>query len=358
MIEKKYYYMMLIVCTFSNFIFYNTPYLITHILDGAIVAIFIALIVILISSYAGIYVFNHFKNFTLVEINNELLGKKFGSIISFVSIILNFTSGYFMFMGLIEITRKFLLSTTNTWFLRILLIIPVILVLLNTNKTFLYLLGYLGIIILVGIVMYYLLSIKELRLTYIKGTLIHSLKMPNLPLISIASYFYVGVRHLQAFNTEFGKISYRKTMLIFILIGLPMALLTILIPVSFWGVETVRNIEHPWIASSDAIQVNLFFIERGLYILFPLFLTLGSVQIILYTFVGKSLLYRMSINNKIKKGIIVAILICYVTLGVFIRNTRQLTEMALVNMVISSFFTNILFFILFFLTKRREKRNI
>lgn len=358
MIEKKYYYMMLIVCTLSNFIFYNSPYLTTHILDGAIIALFIALIVILISSYTGIYVFNHFKNFTLIEINNELLGKKLGSIISFISIIFNFTSGYFMFMGLIEITRKFLLSTTNTWFLRILLVIPVILVLLNTNKTFLYLLGYLGIIILVGIVMYYLLSIKELRLNYIKGTLIHSLKMPNLPLISIASYFYVGVRHLQAFNTEFGKISYRKTMLIFILIGLPMALLTLLIPASFWGGETVRNIEHPWIASSDAIQVNLFFIERGLYILFPLFLTLGSVQIILYTFVGKSLLDRMSINNKIKKGIIVAVLICYVTLGVFIRNTRQLTDMALVNMIISSFFTNILFFILFFLTKRREKRNI
>lgn len=358
MIGKKYYYMMLIVSIFSNFIFYNTPYLITHLLDGAIIALFIALIMVLLSSYAAIYVFNHFKNFTIVEINNELLGEKIGSIISFISMAFNFTSGYFMFMGLIEITRKFLLATTTTWFLRILLIIPIILVLLNTNKTFLYLLGYLGIFIIFGIAVYYLLSIKELRFDYIKGIFIHSLKVPNLPLVGIASYFYVGVRHLQVFNTEFGKISYKKTMLIFVLIGLPMALLTVLIPASFWGVETVKNIEHPWIASSDAIQVNLFFIERGIYILFPLFLILGSTQIMIYTFAGKALLDKINIKPKIKKGIIFAVLISYTTIGVLIRNTRQLTDMTLVNMVISGFFTNILFFILFFLTKRKEKRNI
>lgn len=67
MIGKKYYYMMLIVSIFSNFIFYNTPYLITHLLDGAVIALFIALIMVLLSSYAAIYVFNYFKNSTIKE---------------------------------------------------------------------------------------------------------------------------------------------------------------------------------------------------------------------------------------------------------------------------------------------------
>lgn len=357
MIENKYYYLMLITTILSHFIFYIPSYMNTYILDGAITAIFIALFVALISEYIGIYIFNYFKKYTLVEINREILGEKLGGVISFISMILNFSTGIFMCVALVGIANKFILPTTSLLLLEIMIIIPILLNLLNTNKTFLYLLAYLSIFIVFGMLLYYALTFKEIKFDYVKGILVRSFRLPKLTLIIIASYFYTGARNLQSLNPVFKRISYKKTALITTFIAFPAGLLIILIPAGLWGVEAVKTIEHPWISATDTIQVDLFFIERALYLLLPLFSTLGSIQAMTYFFVGNGLLDRMNYKPIIKKTVLFLVLIVLFMMKYILEDTRQIIALGIANMVIHNVFNMILIIVLFILIKRREKKK-
>lgn len=111
--KMRYYYLLLINNIISHFILYSSNNLIQNLYSGAIPSIFIALGINIINSYIIIYVFNYFKNFTLVEINKILFGNIIGTFLSGIFILLNIIIAFFMYRALLQIVSLFMLLYPN-----------------------------------------------------------------------------------------------------------------------------------------------------------------------------------------------------------------------------------------------------
>ncbi|MBK1813047.1 GerAB/ArcD/ProY family transporter [Clostridium sp. YIM B02505] len=324
--KDRFYYLMLIINILCNFILYVPNKMHEELYNGVLYAIFIVLIMRFIFSYMQIYVFNTYKDLSLVEINKKLFNKVIGNIITFIYIIFNYTVGFFMYRGLVEIVNQFLLPNTHILFVSILVLAIIYVDLFNDNKSYLNFIGYLAVIVIALSLIQLPIAFREVKFFNIRGVIIHSNRLPKLSTIWTAAFFFSGVSHLTAFNPNFKKISWKKTFLVYILVGIPVALLSIYVPVGIWGPVAIQNIQFPWIATADTLQLDLFFIERVLFILLPLFFLLSASQLLNYNHVGYSL-FKELFPKKIYHIIFTVFCsILYLIITIVFRNSQSLMK--------------------------------
>lgn len=356
--KYRYYYLLLITTILSHFILYAPYELNRNIFDGSFVAIFISLVIACINAYMTIYVYNAYKNCNILAINKILLGKYLGGIFSFFTISINLLVSFFMFRGLLEIVMKFMLPSTPVWFLAITFLFLPYINLLNDNKSFLRFIAFISIFIIVWAILYILLSVKGIHYYYIKTAVIHSIKLPNFATIAAAGFFFSGVSHLSVFNPEFKRINWKKTCMVYILIGIPVALLAIYIPVGTLGPYLLQKTLLTAVTTSDTISVDLFFIERALYILLPLFFLLSASDFIVFGYVSWALIKDSIKNNKISLFIINIIGIAYIIVSYLIRETQTMLKLGSLCITVALAFHVFITTLLFILTKLKEGRNI
>jgi hypothetical protein len=157
---------------------------------------------------------------------------------------------------------------------------------------------------------------RNISWSYIRGTIIHSIRLPRLIMISPAAFFFTGIHHLSVLNPCFTKkISIKKTLLFFLLVLLPFALIFLCIPLGTWGPYTIKNLHFMETITADTVGVDLFFIERFLYIAAPALVTLGVINIDNYTYVAFNLIKRLGASKRLYEYIILGIIFIYIVLA-------------------------------------------
>lgn len=279
-----------------------------------------------------------------MEINKRLFNKFVGNTITFIYIIFNNIVAFFMYRGLLEILHQFLLPNTHILLIAVLILGLGYIDILNDNRTYLNFIGYLSVIIITLAIVQIPMALREVKFMNIQGVVLHSNRLPKLSTIWTAAFFFSGVSHLTAFNPNFNKISWKKTFLIYIFVGIPVALLSIYVPVGIWGPVAIQNIQFPWIATADTLQVDLFFIERVLFLLLPLFFLLSATQLLNYGHVGYSM-FKELFPKKIHHAIFLGFSsVVYLTITMVFNNSQALMKTGslfnsaffLVNIVVSA----------------------
>jgi len=348
------------MCTtiISHFILYAPYGLKKDMYHGTFPAIIIALLVSSANAYMTIYVYNTYKNNNLLDINKILLGKFLGGLLSIFNIAGNLVIGFFMYRGLLEIIKRFMLPATSMWALAVTLVFIFYIGTLNSNKSFLAALGFISLFVMFWSVIYILLGTKPFHMYYAKAALIHSFQIPNLMKIGTACFYFTGVSHLSLFNPEFSKISTKNTILVYIFVGTTTAILAIYFPAGMLGPYLMQKVQLTVISAADTIGVDLFVIERGTYILLPMVFLLGASDMIIWAFVGWGLIRTAIPNRKINLPIFLVISILYIVSAALMKNSAQLLEIGSIAITGVLFYHYLLFIILFVFTKLKKDKNL
>src|SRR5690606_25978122 len=99
----------------------------------------------------------------------------------------------------------------------------------------------------------------------------HLFTMPNYESIAAATFIFTGYTNLIMFSRIFeqNKIKY-AWMISFV--GLFVLLTSFLIPIGYQGTQGVENHIYPWFSTADSIRIELFVIERMLYVFYLIYI--------------------------------------------------------------------------------------
>ncbi|MDQ2085558.1 GerAB/ArcD/ProY family transporter [Herbivorax sp. ANBcel31] len=352
--KHRFFYLLLINEIISNVTLYCPYILIGQLYDGTLIAIFAAFIISIVKIYFFLHVYNYFKSKTLTEINQILFRKFWGNFFSYTYVLICLAIGFFMYKGLVEIVKTFMLTTSSLWLISIILIIIPFVVFKNTSNTFLHTVSFTALIMVIGIISQVLLITGEIKQDFLIGSLVHSVRLPNYITIATAGFFFSGVYHLSLFNPEFKRISYKKTILLIGVVGLCTAFISVYIPVSIWGPEAAQKLTFPWVSTADTVSINLFVIERALYLMMPLFFLLSLSNTLIYSFVCYGLFTKLHPSPKLNKYIKLVICIVFVAGSIMIPNTKTVFQIAPIVMITWNMFHLLLSVLLYIRTKGKE----
>lgn len=354
--KMRFFYLLVINSILSHFILYTPVNLHERLYKGTLISILVSLIITCINAYMVIYVYNKFKDNNIIEIHNILFGKVIGTIFNLIVLILNLLISFFMYRGLIEIIIKYMLPSTPIYIIAIVIIVLPYANLFNNERSYLRYISLISVIILLYTIIQVIISSRNVNLDYIIGVFSHSKLQPDLIGIAVAGFFFSGINHLSIFNPVLSKLSWKKTCLLFASIGVITALSTILIPVGIWGPLAVQNIQLVWVTTSDTLSVELFFIERVLYILIPLFFMLASCQTLNYGFVGYTLIKKLIPNRKIDLILVNILGVLYIVFSTYIRETERLFKYGTIAMAVAFYSYQILSLLMYIMCKVKERR--
>lgn len=355
--KMRFFYLLIINSILSHFILYTPVNLHERLYAGTLISILISLIIQCINAYMVIYVYNKFRDNNLVEIHKRLFGKFIGMIFTLILLFLNVVISFFMYRGLIEMIIKYMLPSTPVWLIAVIMIILPYTNLFNTERSYLRYIGLISAIVLFYTGVQLIITAQSIDLHYIKGVFIHAKLKPDIIAIGVSGFFFSGLSHLSVFNPIFDRISWKKVCFLFLTLGAFTSLSAVLIPVAIWGPIAVQNIQLVWVATSDTIGMELFLIERALYILMPLFFMLAGSQVLNYGHVSYGLI-KILVPSKIIHFILINIvLILFIIISVYIQETEKLIRYATVAMVGSFYAYHILSLLLFIACKVKERRR-
>lgn len=355
--KDRFYYLMLLINIISGFSFFPLGHLTSNILQGGTIAIILGSAISCVEGYMLIYIYNSFKNDNIINIQRKLLGKFLGDAVTIIYSLFYITMSFCMFRGLLDLVTNYMLPSTSIWFLAATLTIIPFIALLHDNKSFLNFMAFIALIMVFMIIVHILISMKEIKIDYLKGIIIHSFKLPSIKSIAMSTYCFTGIRYLSLFNPEFSRINWKLSILLIVAVGIPFNLFIIVGPVAIWGPFAIKNILVIWTATSDTLSVELFVIERVLFILLPLIFLYILVQLLYYFYVGSGQLKLLIPNNKLKFILISVVFILFIILSVLIHNLPDLSKFATNLMVIGAIFHALISSILFIITKVKEGKN-
>lgn len=355
--KYRFYYAIVSTTIISHFILYAPYALKKNLYDGTVVGIFIALILSSINAYMTIYVYNANKNSNLLDINKLLLGKAIGGILSTISILGDLAVGFFMYRGMQEIIKKFMLPTSSIWLIAPTLFFILYISMFHTNESFLYFIGFVTIFIIFGSFVYIFLATKSFHMYYAKAAFIHSIKIPKLIGITAASFYFTGVSHLALFNKEFNKISWKGTVSVYSFLGTSVAILAVYMPAGMLGPYLMQKVMLTVMSSADTIGVELFIIERASYILLPLVFMLAASDMIIWAFVGWGLIKEAIPNKKVNFIIFSLIGAAYIFFSNILKNAEDVLNYGVIAISIALMFNYVLFGALFLITKLKEGKK-
>lgn len=359
--KNRYLYLVTIGSVLTECIVYSPGAICESLFEGGLIAIPIGFLISALIYYGYMNVMNKYKNDDLTAINKILLGKYIGNVFNLAFVILNYLIGFFMFRGVIEIARKFMLPTTSFLVLGGILVVIPFFTYLNKRETLLYLLSYFTVIIILATIIYVSVSSKNFELYWIEGTIRHEIvnaKIPTISLISIATCYFSGFDNLSYFNPKFKKYNIKKVIIVVGIFGFISAFITVFLPTLIWGSSLVKSVEHPWITSADTVGIDMFFMERGMFIVIPLFLLYAIYQIIRLTYNAGGIFMNTMENKKVAYYVKISIILIYIPLTYLLKDFDKAIYIFIRLKILYLIFSLALIFILNILAKEKEKVRI
>jgi hypothetical protein len=354
-VNTKFYIALLIFYLIYNSIL-NAPSVISRVyLQSGLLAIPIGLLLAVINIWLLLSVYNRFPKFTMVEINRHLCGKYVGGFLSILHAAMFFCISFIMFRAVLELILEFLMPGTPVWFLAILLVTVPISTLLHTDRSLLYLMTFFTVIACILLFFIFWMGIKELEWNTVQGLIVHTWKPPSIKGIAAAAFVYGVYSCLAVWNPYFARTSIKKSVIMFSSVGLIITLCGTIIPLAMWGPWAIKNLNLIWVMTAETFSIDLFIIERGVFLILPLILLIGYMGILLYAYKGYRILSIMYKKKMISKIILGFVLACYVTFSILIKRSVVIFEIMDEFMVVWVIVQNVTGILWYVLAKRKER---
>lgn len=313
--KAKYFYLMISIFLFMYTLLYFPYVECEYINSGIVYSLIIGLLDICLISYFIIKAYEAFPEKNLTYIAPLIFGKFLGKVFCIIFIVTNTFIGFFFFVGIIMLLKNFTMPSTPNWYIGLFVDFLIVSSLNAEEKSVVKILSTYAVILLVSLPFLIVIGFQDSRMIYVKGTILHSLtKTPQLASVVAFVFYFSGIENLAVYNKCLTNKSVLGIICIYIFLGIPLVLLIIFFPVSIWGFAA-RNIEFVQITSSDSIAIDLFFIERAIFVFLPIFIISGLAAVINYVFTSYKLLEVVIENKKVSVSFISSTLLIFTYLS-------------------------------------------
>lgn len=312
--NSRYFYYLIALNMLVNVIMFIPKILIENRLDGAVMAILIAIPVGVAATFSFVWAINKFPGQGLLEILTTTKSPKWLSsmLLSYVTIIW-YTAGLITLLSYTYIIERFINPDMDGVLIFLLLIILVIYGASSKTEKVLYIIE-IGLIFIVPLaVIIFFKSIVSTSLSWddIRAVSTHIWKVPNWSTIAAATYIFTGYVNMVIFNRLFKKKIKTWPILILPIFGFINLFTTMFLPIGFFGIDGIEAIQYPWIATSDTLRMEFGFIERVLFIFLLIYIVIALLSSIVHWHVGlefaKSLFpVKNKENPKVTNGLLIS----------------------------------------------------
>lgn len=127
---------------------------------------------------------------------------------------------------------------------------------------------------------------------------------PKLVTVAGGSFAFTGYVNLSVFNRSFSRMKVKlRHFWIVPVSGLLILLITLIVPIGYHGTIGVEDHIYSWLSTADSMRIEMFVIERVLYLFYVSYLSMSLVTTVMYWHVGLELFKgAFKKNSSIKKG--------------------------------------------------------
>ena len=295
--KSKYFYYYIIGHLFISMVVYYPNLQSKNVYNGFLFSIIIGYCISMLNSYYLINAYNIFEKKDLIYVSKQIFSKTLGYLIIFLHILTAFVTAVSLYIPLIIVIGSNIMPQTSRMNIAIFVLFIYFTAMKNTEKTILYSIGFFALFSAVIVPIVFIVMAKELDVRFIIGAVTHSGSLPFFKMIISSTYFFNGIESLAVYNVAIEKKSVKTAFLIYGLFGIPISLLPILIPIGTWGPNALKAISFPILATSDTVALDLFIIERTLFLMLPLYISLQILGSTTYFYVSNTL-FRKTVSSK------------------------------------------------------------
>jgi hypothetical protein len=188
------------------------------------------------------------------------------------------TAGMLSVRGYGEVIKRFALPDTPYYMIfAAVSIVP----LLGVLRSMIALVSVVQLVFVLSVPLIVMLLFKalfaEMRWDYVLAMIPYTAVSPDLESLAAASFYYSGYTYLAMLNPRMEKRPRIRGILICYLLGIPMSLLSYIIPLGILGPDAVGTVRLTWFVTADALRLDLFVIERVLFLFLLLFIGIATL---------------------------------------------------------------------------------
>ncbi|TXC91574.1 GerAB/ArcD/ProY family transporter [Metabacillus litoralis] len=311
--SKRYIYMMLILNMLTNIVAYVPKMLLEQRTSGSILAILLAVPVGMIIIYLYTKYLSEFPYMGLPEILEKYTSKWFRITYLVAQGSLWFIAGLITLLAFTSISKQFINPDMNELLIISAFLFLIIFGVVMESKKVLF---ATEIILLVNLPLIAFVIYKSYTNEYmmwesIQIAVTYFWEIPNIQTLSTALFVFSGYANLVIFNRYYKDVKLKYLWLV-ALLGLITLVTTYFIPIGLHGFDGVASFTYPWIATTDAIRIELWIIERVSILFLGLYINVSLASVILHWHVALEQIKSVVPKLEIKKRNIMPLLIASV----------------------------------------------
>ncbi|UGB32303.1 GerAB/ArcD/ProY family transporter [Metabacillus sp. B2-18] len=300
--SKRFIYVMLILNMLTNIVAYVPMVLIENRSNGSVLAMILAVPTGIIIIYFFTKYMSNFPYMGLPEILDKYAPKWFRLFFLSVQGVLWYVAGLVTLVAFTNISKQYINPDMDELLIMLTFLIVIVFGTTLPSKKVLY---ATEIILLLNLPFIAFIIFKsyfndDLMWDSVRITITHFQDIPSFESTSTATFVYTGYTNLVIFNRLYKEVRVKYLWAIGIL-GFFTLITTFIIPIGLNGFDGAESFTFPWIATTEAIRIELGFIERISFLFLGLYINVSLASVILHWHVGLEQLKAIFPTFKFKK---------------------------------------------------------
>ncbi|TYA15296.1 GerAB/ArcD/ProY family transporter [Paenibacillus faecis] len=290
MVSGKYIYYLFLMNALINIINFVPRILVLMRFHGALMAILIGTVVGTAILFAFTRLMSRFQGKGLPEIFNRYLPRVFSVPLLLLYSIFWFGAAIVTMLSFVDITLRFISPDISPYAVMIGFLLLSSICARLSSESILYALETILLLITPLIVYILVKSLTSEGFSWdaVLQTITYLWTKPNYSAVAGATFIFSGYMNLVVFNRNFRNL---KTRLLWVIpvTAFVILLVTFLVPIGYHGTVGVEDHVYSWFSTADSIRMELFIIERVLFLFYTTYLSLSLFSMTIHWHVGLEL---------------------------------------------------------------------
>lgn len=290
MVKNIYFLYLFLLNALINLVNYVPRLLIEDRFSGSIISIVISLPIGILLLYLFCKMIAKFPQQGLPEIMSDALPGWIGRPLLFLMGSIWFMSSVLTLVGFVDITVRYISPDVSPYVVLVGFLIVVGLCARLDSESILYALEivlYMTVPLILYMV-WHVFSSPHYEWDAVKQVITYLWKMPRYKTIAGATFIFSGYINMVIFNRVFKKVKIRHIWLFFIF-GLFTLVISMFAPIGFLGAEGAGEHVYPAFSTVDSLRIRYFIVERMIYVIYVVYMSLSLMNSIIHWHVSKEL---------------------------------------------------------------------
>lgn len=290
MVRSKYIYYLFLVNALINIINFVPRILIYTRFHGALPSILISTVIGTLLLYGFTKIMSGFQGQGLPEILNANLPRFFSFCIIIILASFWFAAGIITMLSFVDITVRYISPDISPYAVITGFLLLSVICSRLSSESILY--GLETILFLSTPIIIYMLAKAFMNPSFswdaVMQIVTYMWTKPKFVTVAGATFIFSGYFNLAIFNRNFKDLKTRYLWII-PLFGLVILLITFSVPIGYQGTVGVEDHVYSWFSTADSIRMELFIIERVLFLFYTIYLTISMLSTVVHWHVGLEL---------------------------------------------------------------------